>query len=313
IINSGGDLNLMMEKVAKVMGYIIKPFTDYHEKATKAFEEYEKRNKNNVVYDRNGYANHIGGVNELDSIYKIISKTNGNYNSLTNEEKATIKNKLTNGFGTSSYDDILESLNKEGVTGISSIDRLTDEDLFEILSYIDSYKKSKSTVSDGLLSSNGSSMLTAASNVTPIHDGSVQLAKSDPKDSAIFAKTGGPFDTLFNGIFAKINEVSEILPKSMLYNMPIDIRKSLSESLSHSKDTTNNSYNQTNPIKIELNGKLELTNGNGQSVDIINTIKNNPMLLRQLTELISQSINENIYGGRTTFNAGVTTPRFKSL
>ena len=166
---------------------------------------------------------------------------------------------------------------------------------------------------DSVMPSNNSPMFTAASSVIPINDGSVQLAKSDPKDSAIFAKTGGPFDTLFNGIFAKINEVSEILPKSMSYNMPIDIRKSLSESLSHSKDTTNNPNIQINPIKIELNGKLELTNSNGQSVDIINTIKNNPMLLRQLSELISQSINENIYGGKSTFNAGVTTSRFKPL
>ena len=55
---------------------------------------------------------------------------------------------------------------------------------------------------DGIVSSDGSPMFTVASSVKPIQDGVV--AKSDPNDTAIFAKSGGPFDVLFNHIFSRI-------------------------------------------------------------------------------------------------------------
>ena len=166
------------------------------------------------------------------------------------------------------------------------------------------------TMNDGVVSSNGNSMITAASNVTPIHDGSVQLAKSDPKDTALFAKAGGPFDTLFNGIFAKINEVSNILPKNLEYIMPL---AKVVDSFSNSKYTPNNDSIKIDTIKIELNGKLELSGSNGQSVDILSELQNNPILLRSLTQLIGEAINKNINGGKSTYNGGVATPRFNSV
>ena len=161
---------------------------------------------------------------------------------------------------------------------------------------------------DGVFSGNGTSMLTAASNITPINDGSVQLAQSDPQDVALFAKTGGPFDTLFNGIFAKINEISSVLPRSMEYIMPLE---RIFNEISHSKGTANNSKIQIEPIKLIIEGKLDLGNSNGQSVDIINEVKNNPILLRTLTQLISESINKTINGGRSTYTGGIVLPRFK--
>ena len=160
---------------------------------------------------------------------------------------------------------------------------------------------------DGVFSANGTSMLTAASNVTPINDGSVQLAQSDPQDVALFAKTGGPFDTLFNGIFAKINEISSVLPRSMEYIMPLE---RVFNEISYSKDTANNSKIQMEPIKLIIEGRLDLGNSNGQSVDIINEVRNNPILLRTLTQLISESMMKNINGGKSTYTGGVVTPRF---
>ena len=62
-------------------------------------------------------------------------------------------------------------------------------------------------VADGAMTAQGVPMTVAASSITPIHDGSVKMAKTDPKDSAIFAKTGGPFDTLFNKVFNKVDEI----------------------------------------------------------------------------------------------------------
>lgn len=170
-----------------------------------------------------------------------------------------------------------------------------------------SFGAAASDMKDGVLSSNGNSMLTSASNITPINDGSVQLAQSDPQDVALFAKTGGPFDTLFNGIFAKINEISSVLPRSMEYIMPSE---RVFNEISYSKDTANNSKIQMEPIKLIIEGKLDLDNSNGQSVDIINEVRNNPILLRTLTQLISESMMKNINGGKSTYTGGVVTPRF---
>ena len=161
------------------------------------------------------------------------------------------------------------------------------------------------TMPDGIVSALGNPMSVAASKVTPIHDGTV--ATTDPQDHAIFAKTGGPFDTLFNGIFAKINEISSVLPRSMEYIMPSE---RVFNEISHPKDNANNSKSQMEPIKLIIEGRLDVGNSNGQSVDIINEVRNNPILLRTLTQLISESINKTINGGRSTYTGGIVLPRF---
>ena len=43
---------------------------------------------------------------------------------------------------------------------------------------------------------------------------------------------------------------------------------------------------------------------------IINEVKNNPILLRTLTQLISESINKTINGGKSTYTGGIVLPRF---
>ena len=55
---------------------------------------------------------------------------------------------------------------------------------------------------------------------------------------------------------------------------------------------------------------MELSNSNGQSVNIIDEIKNNPILLRTLSQLISESMEKNINGGRSAYTGGVAKPRF---
>lgn len=66
-------------------------------------------------------------------------------------------------------------------------------------------------VHDSIASSNGGSMMLSATDVVPVNDGAVTLAKAHPKDTAIFAKTGGPFDKLFNGVLNKVSEVYAII------------------------------------------------------------------------------------------------------
>lgn len=136
--------------------------------------------------------------------------------------------------------------------------------------------KIKKNVTDGVMNSNGHPMFTQASRVTPINDGNVQFAKSDPKDTAIFAKTGGPFDTLFNEVFGRINDV---------YNSLQSGRKL-----------------QVEPLKVTIDGRLEL-NGGGQTVDLIKQIQNNPLLARMISDILVQNISSKYYGGRPTGGA----------
>ena len=146
---------------------------------------------------------------------------------------------------------------------------------------------------DGAISAQGQPMAVAASSVTPIHDGSIQLAKTDPQDSAIFAKTGGPFDTLFNGVFAKINEVAEILPKAMNYEMPT---KDIVNTIKHTNSTTS-TQNEKQSIDVNIHGDLRL-NTDGKSIDISKLIETDPIFIRKITDLILTQIDDNVHGGR---------------
>ena len=168
---------------------------------------------------------------------------------------------------------------------------------------------------DAISSGNGSPMVVSASNVTPIQDGSVKLAKSDPRDRAIFAKTGGPFDTLFNGIFDKINEVHSMLSENgsttnnrfggeVIANnnlLPRDNKVSYNVDVpypSSSDNTLSNEHISISDLNLNINGKLELPGENGQAINIIEEMKRNPMFVRQITEMVVLQMNNNTHGGR---------------
>lgn len=152
-------------------------------------------------------------------------------------------------------------------------------------------------LNDGFVKNDNNSNYVISSKVTPINDGSVTLAKTNPQDSAIFAKEGGPFDTLFNGIFNKIdgvyNKIQNIEPQEIPFS---EFAKSV--------NTINNNNNNTienkiAPIDVNINGKIELTGGN-KNYDISEMIRNNPMLIRKITEMIVEQIGSNMNGGKTT-------------
>ena len=114
-------------------------------------------------------------------------------------------------------------------------------------------KKKKETLemNDGIVSAKNKPMSVVATDVVPIQDGKVKLAKTDPKDSAIFAKNGGPFDTLFNDIFGKINEVY----KDVSGRHEIE-----AGSVPSSSETTNNQYS-TNVVSKAVERSISLNNG----------------------------------------------------
>lgn len=147
---------------------------------------------------------------------------------------------------------------------------------------------SRSSIMDGVVNANGQSMAVAASKVTPINDG--EVAMTSPKDHGVFAQDGGPFDTLFNGVFGKINEVSEVLPKAMKYDTQVK-----EYPYSSGNKNTNGVINgkiEISPIQINING-----NSNGTN-DIARELSNNPEFIRGLSQILTKEIEKRVQGGR---------------
>lgn len=203
----------------------------------------------------------------------------------------------------SARDDWFASLPKE-LQQMARSDRKEKREAFQKL--LIEAKKAEG-LGDGIVTSNGTPMLTAASKVTPIHDGATQLAESDPKDMAIFAKIGGPFHTLFNDIFGKIIEIwTAIKPKPTDILMPsAPFNVNINNTQENKSANTN-----TNTFKIEINGKLDLAGENGQNINIIEQLSNNTTLVRALTELLAESISKNINGGRSVMSGVNGIPRY---
>lgn len=154
------------------------------------------------------------------------------------------------------------------------------------------------TYQDGFMSANGTPILSQSAKVIPIKDGASQFVQSDPRDTAIFAKSGGPFDTLFNGIFAEIRDIhNTIVPRAMQETM---IERPINNTIITNYDKhvkTSNEGESMQPIRLEITGSLDLKSG-GQSVDIMGELRNNPMFVRELGQLISFELSQTLNGGR---------------
>ena len=108
-------------------------------------------------------------------------------------------------------------------------------------------------VDDGITSGNNKPMLVGAKEVTPVSDGEAKIAKTDPNDTALFAKTGGPFDKLFDGIFSKISDTYSFVTNMDETNSQI------------SGLITNNSYD----MKTGFESVIEQTNQNAKSIQFM--------------------------------------------
>lgn len=164
-------------------------------------------------------------------------------------------------------------------------------------------------IHDGMVSANGKPMYSQASAVTPIHDGSIQMAKSDPKDVALFAKTGGPFDTLFNGIFNRIDALyetyqdPELTPNTSVETLPME-NTNVGDVIRHqwdiamAKDSASH-YSSSQPMELRISGSLELQSG-GQSVDIMGMLRDNPLFIREISRMLAFQLSNAQNGGRGT-------------
>ena len=118
-----------------------------------------------------------------------------------------------------------------------------------------------------IVTNNNKPIVSQVTNVTKINDGLVQ---SNPKDVAIFAKEGGVIGNFLSDLYS-------------------DVHSSMGGSL------------QLDTVNVQISGSLDLSSG-GQSVDIINELQNNPILLRSLSRMLAQHISSAMNGGRGNTN-----------
>ena len=116
-----------------------------------------------------------------------------------------------------------------------------------------------------------------------INDGVIaqngNVIKIDNQDQILAAKEGGPVDKMLDTAQTAYSE----LPRENPY-----------------ADNTNNGGKiEVTPIEIQLNGNIQLSGGNG-TVDITSQIINDPIVMREITQIISKNIEMQINGGRVS-------------
>ena len=120
---------------------------------------------------------------------------------------------------------------------------------------------SSGSVNDAYIAANGHPMFGRASNVTPINDGYV----TNPADEGLIGKSGGWVDKLINGIYTMVRD---------MYN-----------------------GRSGGNMNLNINGALRLES-NGQSIDLITILRNDPMLTRELTSMVLRQAQINNLGGK---------------
>ena len=150
-----------------------------------------------------------------------------------------------------------------------------------------------------------------------IKDEASYTANKDLPKGKEFAKTDGSFGTLFNGVFGRIVEIyNNLSNNSVVPSEPIGKAQFVSsdDAMAFGKGnpmtvSANEPANQIGinttpteitikPVEVKLSGSVRLE-ANGQSIDLMELLNKNPMLIRQLSQMISDEVGKSINGGRS--------------
>lgn len=149
---------------------------------------------------------------------------------------------------------------------------------------------------------------------------------SECLSSNLYSDIETPLNSTFNEVISRMensikqlqNEINTVYPIDgrvepeimVLPSKPetspeiLDPASYLNTPATHNSSTSNDGkLSFEAPLKIEMSGTLKLES-NGQSIDIMKEIQNNPLLLRNLTQMISESISRNMSGGKVVYNGG---------
>ena len=135
--------------------------------------------------------------------------------------------------------------------------------------------------------------------------------KKGLKGAAIGMALGGPMGALVGGLIGKRKQKSDdlkidkksssdILNKFNSSVKPIPEKGTINTYGGVDK-SNNNIHIKTDPHDINLNGTLKLQGENGQSVDMVKELKNNPQMMRELTGMISNEMGVLEHGANKSY------------
>ena len=135
--------------------------------------------------------------------------------------------------------------------------------------------------------------------------------KKGLKGAAIGMALGGPMGALVGGLIGKRKQesdnlkidkksTSDILNKFNSSVKPIPEKGTINTYGGVDK-SNNNIHIKTDPHDINLNGTLKLQGENGQSVDMVKELKNNPQMMRELTGMISNEMGVLEHGANKSY------------
>lgn len=143
----------------------------------------------------------------------------------------------------------------------------------------------QSTITPPLKPSDSFAIFTSWNSLNPskVNDGVIaqngNVIKIDNQDQILAAKEGGPVDKMLDTAQTAYSEWPRENP--------------------YADNTNNGGKIEVAPIEIQLNGNIQLSGGNG-TVDITQQIINDPIVMREITQIISKNIEMQINGGRVS-------------
>lgn len=170
--------------------------------------------------------------------------------------------------------------------------------------------ESLAMLKDGIASGGGKDMAIVASKVTPINDG-VMTAKPSKNDEILAAEKGGVVDNMVNGTRRDSRQILETLERIATPNgvLPQDdalekMYEAWSNPSEYAKrmDSMSGGSGNVQPmgkkdVNVNINGRLTL-DGGGQQIDLLQILKNNPDLVRKITEVVINQMSCNENGGK---------------
>ena len=268
-----------------------------------------KKSANDIAGALNGVAQTVNTAKTAvdQQISKMIAAQEGNFNSSSNSALNTVESK-SNGrvisqkpaSSQSAPKKALDNANKEVVAGSYSGNKPAT-----------TIGESLASLKDGIASGGGDDMAIVASKVTPINDGVVTAIPSR-NDEILAAERGGVIDNMVNGTRRDSRHILETLeriasgPNGVLPQEDAlgKLNEAWSNPYEYAKrmDSMSGGSGNVQPmgkkdVNVNINGRLTL-DGGGQQIDLLQILKNNPDLVRKITEVVVNQMSSNENGGK---------------
>lgn len=161
------------------------------------------------------------------------------------------------------------------------------------------------STNDAVVSGKGEPLAMGARKVVPINDGVLAMGRSD--DSALVKAPNREVDNYLNGLGAKIMGLYDVAVKQQKTDGSVlpdsarimdDSWNEPSERVSRENRPSDNfASNQPQNMNLKVSGSVMLE-CDGQQINIIEQLKNDPIAIRKFTEMLSYQFSSNANGGK---------------